>query len=87
MLTDEQAEAIRKGLAAGVRGPVLIKWAEQLLADRGARPALSGDREALERAISGALRATIRDHGLITLESIESATKRIIGQLTNAARR
>jgi hypothetical protein len=34
MLTDEEAEQIRRGLAAGMRGPVLIKWCEQLLADR-----------------------------------------------------
>ena len=40
VLTDAEAEAIRKGLAAGVRGPELIKWAEQLLADRDARVAL-----------------------------------------------
>ncbi len=34
----------------------------------------------LERAISGALRATIRDHGPITAEQIGSAAKRVLGQ-------
>lgn len=34
MLTDEEADAIRLGLAAGMRGPVLIKWVGLLLADR-----------------------------------------------------
>ena len=84
VLTDEQAEAIRKGLAAGVRGPVLIKWCGQLLADRDARAALDGDREALERAIAGALRSQIHAHGPITLDAIGSATKRVLGQLRNA---
>jgi hypothetical protein len=37
MLTDAEAEEIRRGLAAGMRGPVLIKWCEQLLADRDER--------------------------------------------------
>jgi hypothetical protein len=39
MLTDAQAEAIKRGLASGMRGPVLIKWVEQLLADREERVA------------------------------------------------
>ena len=43
MLTDKEAEEIRRGLAAGMRGPVLIKWCGQLLADRD-------ERVALERA-------------------------------------
>jgi hypothetical protein len=30
MLTDDEAEEIRKGVAAGVGGPVLLKWLEQL---------------------------------------------------------
>lgn len=37
MLTDEEAEAIRKGLAEGYRGPVLLKWLVQLLQDREQR--------------------------------------------------
>jgi hypothetical protein len=31
MLTDEETEQMRRGLDAGIRGPVLIKWCEQLL--------------------------------------------------------
>jgi len=38
------------------------------------------DTSRLERAISGALRATIRDHGPIGPEGIGSAAKRVIGQ-------
>jgi len=41
-------------------------------------------QESLERAIAGALRAAIKDHGPITLEKIGSAAKRILGQLGNA---
>jgi hypothetical protein len=37
LLTDDQADEIRRGLASGVRGPVLIKWVELLLADRTER--------------------------------------------------
>ena len=40
--------------------------------------------ESLERAIIGALRAAIKDHGPITPEHIGSAAKRILGQLGNA---
>jgi hypothetical protein len=40
--------------------------------------------DRLERAIVGALLATIRDHGPITPEHIGSATKRILGALVNA---
>jgi len=43
MLTDKEAEEIRCGLAAGLRGPVLLKWCELLLADRD-------ERRAQERA-------------------------------------
>ena len=39
LLTDAQANEIRLGLALGIRGPVLIKWCGQLLADRDARRA------------------------------------------------
>jgi hypothetical protein len=45
MLTDAEAEEIRRGLAAGMRGPVLLKWCEQLLADRD-------ERRTRERAAS-----------------------------------
>jgi hypothetical protein len=37
--TDAQAEEIGRGLASGMRGLVLIKWVEQLLADRDERVA------------------------------------------------
>jgi hypothetical protein len=47
MLTDDQAEEIRCGLESGVRGPVLIKWVRDLLADRD-------ERVKLERETSGA---------------------------------
>ena len=39
MLSDEDAEEIRRGLAAGLRGPVLLTWCERLLADRDERVA------------------------------------------------
>ena len=38
-LTDAQANEIKQGLAIGMRGPILIKWCEQLLADRAERVA------------------------------------------------
>jgi hypothetical protein len=41
------------------------------------------DRSGLERAIAGALRATIHDHGPITSDKIGSAVKRVIGSLAN----
>jgi hypothetical protein len=37
VLTDEEAEAIRKKVAEGWRGPVLLRWLEQLLQDRDER--------------------------------------------------
>jgi hypothetical protein len=37
MLTDDQADEIRQELASGLRGPILIKWIEQLLKDRDER--------------------------------------------------
>jgi hypothetical protein len=40
--------------------------------------------EGLERAIAGALRGAIHDHGPITAKEIGSATKRIAGNLKNA---
>jgi len=39
MLTDTEAEEIRRGLATGMRGPVLIKWVRELLEDRDERVA------------------------------------------------
>jgi hypothetical protein len=43
-------------------------------------------RDALERAVIGALRSAIHHHGPITMEWIGSAAKRVVGNLTNAAR-
>jgi hypothetical protein len=37
VLSDEEAEAIRRKLADGRRGPVLLRWLEQLLQDREER--------------------------------------------------
>ena len=33
MLTDVEADEIRRGVESGLRGPVVIKWIRQLLAD------------------------------------------------------
>jgi hypothetical protein len=43
-----------------------------------------GQDETLERAIAGALRGAIRDHGPITADMITSAVKRVVGNLKNA---
>lgn len=51
LLTDAEANEIRLGLALGVRGPVLIKWCGQLLADRDERRA----REVFVRPWPGPL--------------------------------
>ncbi len=40
--------------------------------------------QPLERAIAGALRSQIKDHGPITPEWIGSAVKRVLGNLKNA---
>jgi hypothetical protein len=37
LLSDEEAETIRRKLADGWRGPVLLTWLEQLLQDRDER--------------------------------------------------
>jgi hypothetical protein len=37
LLTDQEVEVIRAGVAEGVRGPVVLKWVAQLLADRDER--------------------------------------------------
>jgi hypothetical protein len=41
--------------------------------------------EALRRAVIGALRSTIKDHGPITPEHVRSAAKRILGKLADAS--
>jgi hypothetical protein len=47
-------------------------------------PTVPDDDDSLERAIAGALRAAIKDHGPITADKIGSAVKRIMGNLPNA---
>lgn len=37
LLTDDEVEEIRTGLHQGLKGPVLVKWARELLADHDAR--------------------------------------------------
>ena len=37
MLTNAEADEIRKGVESGLRGPVVIKWIRQLLDDRHER--------------------------------------------------
>jgi hypothetical protein len=44
MLTDDEAEEIRRGLESGMRGPVLIKWVRELLEDRDERVRLDRRR-------------------------------------------
>ncbi len=48
MLTDEEAEAIRKKMAEGWRGPILLRWLEQLLQDRDERPRREREAEPTE---------------------------------------
>lgn len=38
----------------------------------------------LERAVAGALRSAIHDHGAITADKVGSAVKRVVGNLKNA---
>jgi hypothetical protein len=45
VLTDEEADAIRRKLAEGWRGPVLLTWLEQLLQDREERRESERQRE------------------------------------------
>jgi hypothetical protein len=37
VLSDQEADEIRRGLEGGTRGPILIKWVRLLLADRDER--------------------------------------------------
>lgn len=50
---------------------------------RGFRLNTMPTREALERAVIGALRSAIKDHGPITPDKITSAAKRVLGNLAN----
>jgi hypothetical protein len=52
-----------------------------------AGPKRASPDDGLERAIAGALRSSIKDHGPIGPKEIGSATKRILGNLRNARAR
>jgi hypothetical protein len=39
MITDKQAEEIKRAVEGGTRGPILLKWIVILLADRAERVA------------------------------------------------
>jgi hypothetical protein len=45
---------------------------------------MSTEDDSIERAIAGALRGAIKEHGPITPDKIGSAVKRIVGNLRNA---
>jgi hypothetical protein len=49
LLSDAEVEEIREGVKSGLRGPVLLKWVEQLLADRDERVRLELERATAER--------------------------------------
>jgi hypothetical protein len=50
VLTDEEADEIRRKLAEGWRGPVLLTWLEQLLQDRKERRQREQEREPSQRS-------------------------------------
>jgi transcriptional regulator with XRE-family HTH domain len=56
---------------------------EQILGEWADRPR-EDEEWGLERAIVGALRSAINDHGPITADLIPSAAKRIVGNVVNA---
>jgi hypothetical protein len=45
LLSDQEVEEIRVGVKSGIRGPVLSKWLEQLLADHDERVRLERERK------------------------------------------
>ena len=50
LLSEAQVTEIRTGVREGIRGPVMLKWVEQLLADRDERIRLAdGPGEPNER--------------------------------------
>ena len=53
MLSDADLEEISQGLRDGLRGPILLKWCEQLLADRDE---LAARLQAAENAFTRAAR-------------------------------
>lgn len=44
LLTDQEIEVIRAGVAQGIRGPVMLKWVAQLLGDHDERVRLEHER-------------------------------------------
>lgn len=49
LLSEAQVLEIRAGVREGVRGPVMLKWIEQLLADRDERIRLADQEKKKER--------------------------------------
>jgi hypothetical protein len=45
LVTDEEAARIEREVDAGMRGPVVVKWIRQLLADREERIRMAKERE------------------------------------------
>jgi hypothetical protein len=45
MLTEKKIEEIRMGVKSGLRGPVMLKWVEDLVRDRDERMELERTRE------------------------------------------
>ena len=46
MLTDQQADEIKRSVEGGTRGPILLKWIGMLLADRAER--VAGEKRKAE---------------------------------------
>lgn len=81
MVTDAQAEEIKRGLASGMRGPVLIKWCEQLLADRAERVA----EEKRKAKATG--RRRIQTRTMLTYTYVDNSNVFIEGQRVSAVRK
>jgi hypothetical protein len=46
MLTDKEIDEIRAGVKMGLRGPIMLRWVEDLLQDRDERVELDRQRES-----------------------------------------
>jgi len=66
MLTDTQAEEIRRGLAVGMRGPVLIKWVEAPRRPGRARGPGAGRAASCPGPLSVPLRQPAREARTLT---------------------
>jgi serine/threonine protein kinase HipA of HipAB toxin-antitoxin module len=55
LLSELELEAIRRGLRAGARGPIVVSWVERLLADHDER--VRRDRALAVRLLSDVARA------------------------------